>query len=304
MTQSGNDGKMKRMQKTILICIGSTKCGTTWLHSQLSQHDNVHMPPGKEIHYWEWVRAPRIPDLSISNRLAQLALPGVRGFLMVVSIFSKKMKLKFQRLKKFESMLKSSHSDDHSEYLAYLFEHSGNATVVCDFTPNYVLLSKQTFSEALSVHPSVKFLLIMRDPVERLWSSVKFENRKAVARGECTVEFLHKRFCEATLDPFDFLHRKSKYERTIQELEAAVPAELIHYMFYEDIFFRRKYKELFEFLEIGEISMDTGSSVNIGNKRLSRPPQEQWKLAIDRFSETYKFIDAKFGDCVPQEWNS
>jgi len=292
------------MSKTIFICIGSTKCGTTWLHSQLQRHSNVHMPPGKEIHYWEWVRSPHLADTTISNRFAQLELPGVESIVRVASALSQPVRNKALRLSKLRSMLKSRYSNDHSEYVSYLFDNSGEAKVVCDFTPNYVLLNRRTFSEILNIYPNVKFLLLMRDPVERLWSSVKFENRKAVARGECTKSFLYQRFCDAALDRFDFLHRKSRYEQTIQELEAAVPQELIHFMFYEDIFLRERYESIFDFLDIKRMNFDVNMTINSDRSKISRPPEDQWQIAIENFTETYEFIRSRFGlENVPNEWN-
>jgi hypothetical protein len=33
--------------------IGAQKCGTTWLHGNLSRHPDVGFPGGKEVHFWD-----------------------------------------------------------------------------------------------------------------------------------------------------------------------------------------------------------------------------------------------------------
>lgn len=33
--------------------IGAQKCGTTWLHRQMSRHPQIAFPRGKELHYWD-----------------------------------------------------------------------------------------------------------------------------------------------------------------------------------------------------------------------------------------------------------
>ena len=35
-----------------LLVIGAQKCGTTWLHQQLSKHPDIFMAPGKELHFF------------------------------------------------------------------------------------------------------------------------------------------------------------------------------------------------------------------------------------------------------------
>ena len=39
------------------ICIGAQKAGTTWLYENLNGHPDVWMPPVKEFHYFNRVRA-------------------------------------------------------------------------------------------------------------------------------------------------------------------------------------------------------------------------------------------------------
>jgi hypothetical protein len=50
--------------------IGAQKCGTTWLHRQMSRHPQIAFPKGKEMHYRDtsphpdadaWVASLQLP---------------------------------------------------------------------------------------------------------------------------------------------------------------------------------------------------------------------------------------------------
>lgn len=53
--------------------IGSQKCGTTWLHSQMSCHPQIAFPQGKEFHHWD---ADQNPD---AHRWASALQPSSRS---------------------------------------------------------------------------------------------------------------------------------------------------------------------------------------------------------------------------------
>ena len=39
--------------KTVFICIGAQKAGTTWLHAALSNYKDIGLPHIKELHYFD-----------------------------------------------------------------------------------------------------------------------------------------------------------------------------------------------------------------------------------------------------------
>jgi len=147
-------------------------------------------------------------------------------------------------------------------------------------------------------------LFIVGDPIERLWSSVKFESRNVDLSFDEKLEYLHCRFREASLNPDDLLNRKSRYERTITELEVSVPKEAIQYLFYEDIFYRQELGTLFDFLDLDPITLNFSQKINEGSKSLSKPSSWDWANAIDSFSPTYEALRVKFLDRIPTEWHS
>ena len=47
------------MTNTLLLCIGAQKAGTTWLADYLRDHPEVHLPPVKEVHFFDARFAPK-----------------------------------------------------------------------------------------------------------------------------------------------------------------------------------------------------------------------------------------------------
>jgi hypothetical protein len=63
-------------------------------------------------------------------------------------------------------------SGGERDYLDYLNAGAGGR-MVADMTPAYALLSEERLRGMASIAPDVRFLYLVRDPVERLWSHVR-----------------------------------------------------------------------------------------------------------------------------------
>ncbi len=59
--------------RTLVFGIGAQKSGKTWLSAYLRDHPDVHLPPRKELHFWNGVRPPHDP-FPMKRRESDLAL--------------------------------------------------------------------------------------------------------------------------------------------------------------------------------------------------------------------------------------
>src|SRR5690606_19944895 len=95
-----------------------------------------------------------------------------------------------------------------------------------EVTPSYSLLPPEGFSTILLAYPDARFVLILRDPVDRFWSGVRH------------VLWFDKGFDpEARFD--ELLHRasssaRSRYGATLAALDAWVPPEQLLVLFYAE----------------------------------------------------------------------
>jgi hypothetical protein len=124
------------------LVIGAQRSGTTWLHEVLVTHPDVVAPRTKEVHYFDrhwhrsldWYRANFAPAAAASNRraAAQRPSPG-QG---------------------------TAHSTDRCPE---------NRLRTGEATP-YTVFHPLGASRVATTLPSVRLIVVLRDPVERAWS--------------------------------------------------------------------------------------------------------------------------------------
>ncbi len=114
------------------LCIGAPRCGTTWLHHQLSQLPGVFLPAAKEVHF--------LDDVS----------DGGEAFYTTAFDLER---------------------EAHWRWYALQYRHAGNR-VAGDITPTYAVASRAHIARVAHYLPQVKIIYVMRNPVERAWSGV------------------------------------------------------------------------------------------------------------------------------------
>ncbi len=286
----------------IVFAIGAQKAGTTWLYRQLDKLDSVRLPKPKELHYWNCVRSPFHEHFRLNARQRRLpASPGNVWQALRLNLDSGYRKARHEA-ELYQGIFDSGISD-HDRYLDYLGVRAGGYRTFGDVTPAYALLGRETFAEMHACHDKVKFVFIMRDPVERLWSGVRQRNRANIRRGIITDEQLYQRFMEALTDELHPDLLRSNYKRTIEELEAGVPPESIHYAFFENIFHNEtnEVEKLAEFLELDRSVFRTDDVVHKRSNNNS-PDSEALNRAEDALGLVYSFVRERFSDRVPEQW--
>lgn len=288
--------------KTVFYCIGSTKCGTTWLRSALKAHPEVHIQPEGEVRYWDQIRAPFLTYQGVARRLVQLDFPSVSLTARLIGRFHTQTREKLERYDRYRTMYREGRYYNHSPYAAFLAWRSVKSSVVADVTPNYTLLSSRTYEEMNNLHSNCRFLLLMRDPVPRLWSSIRHGTRSVQLPDEELTALQLRRFEDAIRDPFHPENRKSRYDTIIERLEEAVPREQILYMFYEAIFDEKSIHPLSAFLNITPFDADFNTIANLGSGSNQIPDAGLFERALDIFGPTYEFVRTRFGGSVPRAW--
>ncbi|XP_014776385.2 carbohydrate sulfotransferase 15 isoform X1 [Octopus bimaculoides] len=144
--------------------VGVDKCGTTDLFSRLRQHPELlrtNALNGKETHWWSWRRFGY--DVFIRNKRIQ----SFEDYVNVFDIAAKRL-------------------NDSSGNLRSHIICDGSPTVFWDFTGWPLIAQNKGLEQptVLTPHcishltPNVKFILLLRNPVERLYSDYLFVKRK------------------------------------------------------------------------------------------------------------------------------
>jgi hypothetical protein len=193
------------------LVIGAQRSGTTWLHRVLRKHPELWLPPVKELHYFDQLTAGRTwPHQRRWRRLHRTLMSG-RGILdpwHLRYVFGKR----------------------NDEWYASLFRSGrSRGALTGEITPAYARLDEETFERIRRVNPEVALIFVMRDLVNRAWSSVNAGFRKSRLAGPLTLTYA----LEHSQKPG--LVARSTYTETIRRVEAAFSPTQIHYCFFDEL---------------------------------------------------------------------
>jgi len=193
--------------------------------------------------------------------------------------------------------------DGYFDHFDRLYSENENVAAVGDMTPSYSMLDAEAYQFILSGlakrNFTVKVIFIMRDPIERVWSMCHQEAKVKRA----IKSFSFSRVFNIGIARFKNVHAemRTRYERTIEELEKVFPPPDIFYGFYENFFTSKSYSRLADFLGIELKTPDFSLRRNKSflkrtiNKALA-------KEAAQYYEKTYRYIFDRFGPHVTELW--
>ena len=229
----------------MLFCIGAQKAGTTWLFHLLRESKHIHFTKNKELHYFDVIygKAKQLHEVRI-NAVKMLAHKlgneiGAYNDNHLDALIDLSQLLRIY----------SNHDGNHQAYVSYLLNDHSDQDVIADITPAYAILDRAGFTEMGRIG-CAKFIFILRDPVDRMWSQI----RMAVGSQNHQAESF-QRACEQRARHLIANNRlanieRGNYQRTIEELESAIPLNRIKYIFYENLFSENTIFDICEELEV------------------------------------------------------
>lgn len=286
---------------TMVYGIGAQKAGTTWLYESLQRSPDCHFSSFKEVHYFN-VIAGNKPDLVQTGRLNNL-----RHFVdKLTDAPTPENKRALSAILKLASGLKiyTDPPGRHMSYVALMREGYQGQKLICDITPAYATLQRESFAEMARIGPA-KFVFILRDPVGRMWSQVRMAVTAMLgADADKTA------FDAACLNRVRELSgaghlpnvSRANYRRTLRELEAVVPGDRVHTLFYEDLFSQDAMDRLCAFLDISALEVAPDTRSNPG--RPSPLPEEAEALLFKGLEAQYAFAADRFGPALPEAWRA
>jgi hypothetical protein len=147
------------------LCIGAQKAGTTWLHEILSTHPEVFLPRIKELYHFvefedgepaAWRdRVMLEATIAACNEYIHNERHAIRpGFVQYL--------LSFGAPDRFSD-----------EWYKRVFSAAWDEALTGEITPEYMAMSPEGIDRIKALLGDVKIVLLLRDPVERLWSQVR-----------------------------------------------------------------------------------------------------------------------------------
>lgn len=280
------------MIENLLLCVGAQKSGTTWLHAQLKDHPQIGFSHVKEVHYFN----------TIHNGSVLLARRKVNQLEKILKKNRSGLERYFSNLSAGKPVNKGIHklfSAVDDEWYMDLFAHN-TKKYAADFTPEYALLPDVGFDNFNKVCKRKKIIFIMRDPIDRAKSAVRyFFETQGKNIEDVSLEQLVK------VASSDFIINMSSYELTIRKLERHFNSDELLYLFFEDVMKHKQesLNKVTRFLDIAEVAISDEQlerKVNVTSKGFTFPKEIDDILKL-RLQKTYVALNFHFGK-LPEKW--
>jgi len=287
--------------RTVLICVGATKAGTSWLRAYLGAHPQVSMRRPKELHYFDhferrasWgVQSLRAEMQALRKRLAALPAGDPKRAQLQRGIDDRRA---------LRDMLALGHVD-LGAYLAYLEGGAGAARVVGDVTPAYALLSEATLEMIAGMAPDVRVLFLMRDPVARLWSHVRMAAMRRGGDETAVASTAYALLERIVSDPGAAPHitDRGDYPAILRKLRKTIPAARLKLAFTEEAITPEGVVDLCAFLGLDAHPADTAKRVHEG---VAVPLDAARRArARDYLASQYDYVEQDLGH-LPSAWRA
>ena len=144
--------------------IGAPRAGTTWLHANLKKHPEIWLTPVKEIHYFDSIQRGALRGPFYRRHLRKRA-----GRYLSRETYRDRWR---------EGRLFSELAWDirffvpprtHRWYPRIF--RPGPGQIAGEITPAYSILKPELVEQVREVNPDLRIIYLLRDPVERSWSS-------------------------------------------------------------------------------------------------------------------------------------
>ncbi|NSX54512.1 sulfotransferase [Parasulfitobacter algicola] len=239
---------MTTSKPTVLFCVGATKAGTTWLHRYLQDHPQCATSFLKELHYFDFVENEnfmRSVDRIIKRRVEmrfrlQEAEQEQRAYL-------------YRQLAELDRWLSiiAERAENIPRYVAFLHSLNPTAKVVADITPAYSTLQASTIKSMVHLNGGdTRFIYIMRDPIDRMWSHIRMNTRRAKYKSKDMAVSADVILTQVENGQDPLMIARSDYAEALQKLESIVPERQRLVLFFEEFFNQDALNRICNFLEV------------------------------------------------------
>jgi hypothetical protein len=278
---------------TFLLGVGCQKGGTSWLHDYLSSSPAADLGLVKEYHVWDEI------DLRDADHRAA-ALEKMRA------------SAEKERADGVESIsrLRYRFHTDLDTYFDYFVEKLSRpgVTLTGDITPSYSGLSVERFAmirDAFAARGiAVKVILLMRDPVERIWSAARMKlwGERTEARQDEGAERTGDETVVIRTYRSAATRHRTNYHLTIAALEEVFAPEDIHTEFYERLFTPEATAKICAFLGLPHLAPQFDKTVNTAPKAAPISEATARRVAL-AYADVYRFAVERYGrETIAELW--
>jgi hypothetical protein len=226
-----NPNPQHRARRPEFLGIGAARSGTTWLGQVLGNHPDVWIPRRKELHYW--TRGARYlspgymsPDEPL-RRLFGRGGEAPRFRRELVRAAGRGLIHRDWQQLRWDCRYFLGHCSD--DWYETLFADR-DERLTGEITPAYALLDDADVAHLAARYPDLRILYVMRDPVERAWSTICYHH----SRRQISLD----RMSEAEVIAYlaqPGLRQRSSYLEVVRRWTHHFGAERLFLAFYDEI---------------------------------------------------------------------
>lgn len=290
------------------FCVGMQKTGTLWLYESLHQCPGFWMPPIKELHFFDrdfFESDARVTvDAGNLRRSREIVSGSPTGPLPRGLLYADPRNQK--RDQHFAgAWIRMALNGYRLEDYRALFG-AKDSSVSADVTPSYSALSVREIEPVRAAFPRLKIVIIVRDPIDRAWSSFNMYIRRQLMPGDKRTRGSFSRALEERATPealgrFMSLHetrQRSFPSISFNRWVSVFGALQVHVTFFQDIFSRPAgvLEDICTFLDV-----DIGSPPVPAQNFKEKVPRAEMtdvhrEFLYDYFREEYRVMLALFPD--------
>lgn len=275
------------MTNTLLLCIGAQKAGTTWLADYLRDHPEVHLPPVKEVHFFDARFAPKWCAKYEEDMLADFQAETAR--LNVKTCGDPALQQKLHAM-----LLRFRMIANPSEYIRFMSWGAQGRSVMFEATPDYSMLDATGFHAMKNTHSDTRLVFLLRNPADRYWSSMKFN---CTHNSAFDIDAMFDRLIARE----DFM-LLADYDRTLREVLKVFDPGNIHVEFYERLFDQAAVDRICRYAGIATRKADFTGRSNASVEG-DMPPQRRAQ-AVKAYAQVYRAIAERFKGDIPENWKA
>ena len=281
----------------LLFGIGATKAGTTWLYRYLAAHPDCALRSIKELHFFDTLGDRKTREFYLRD-LDRKSEALERRIALSDEDDQGDRILHLANLRLYARILKSQ---DEAAYLAYLEDERGEERIVGEITPAYSLLPAHRLAHMAQLRADVRFVYLMRDPVDRLWSHVRMIAERRSESDEAAAELARLILDRVLAGGEDHIAIRGDYRAALEKLAEAVAPERAFVCTCEDLFEGDALERLCAFLGIDYIPGDRRARVHQSISADMRPDQKA--RAVEFLRPQYEFVADRIGR-LPPAWEA
>jgi hypothetical protein len=280
----------------MLFCAGAVKAGTFWLYEYLRSHPETYLRSIKEMQFFN-----KLDEAALGARVKRMEkdIAGMQRDLDIGKTRFPAWVIK-QTADRLAYCRVLTAPDPVAAYLRDLTAGVEGKRLVGEMTPEYGRLPVARMRDLQALSADVRWVFVMRDPVERLWSHVrKLIKRAAVAPAAFAAACVAK-FNDVLAGQAPDVIQRGDYAAIHARLVQAVPHDKRLVMTYEEMITQQGVTRVTDFLGLMRRQAPLQNRVHAGTPVDMPPPLRQ--RAREWLKPQYAFVAATLG--LPQDWES